>query len=65
MLVEYTKGEIQKSKDFKKNYDKIKKDKRCDIKILQAVISVKEKLSAEGASTVYLLIYMYYKNRSI
>lgn len=48
------KGEIQKQKEFKKNYIKINKDKRCDIRILQSVISMKERLSDTDIKIVYI-----------
>lgn len=57
IIVEFAKGEIQKSDEFKKIYEsKLKADKKTYLRILQSVISVKEKLSVEGASTVYLFI---------
>lgn len=58
------KGEIQKQKEFKKNYIKINKDKRCDIRILQSVISMKERLSDTDIKIVYIayIIIIIYIN---
>lgn len=58
------KGEIQKQKEFKKNYIKINKDKRCDVRILQSVISMKERLSDTDIKIVYIayIIIIIYIN---
>lgn len=52
MLLEYIKKKIGEDETFKENFDKIKSDRCCDYKILSSIISVKEKLSADGASCV-------------
>lgn len=59
MLLELIKKRLEKDETFKENLDKIKNDRGCDYKILSSVITVKEKLSADGASSV-LYIYILY-----
>lgn len=58
MLLELIKKKLDEDENFKENLDKIKSDRGCDYKILSSAITAKEKLSADGASSV--LYYYYY-----